>query len=330
MSAVGSDVARVGTGANSARVLVTGAAGYLGRLVVRALEAAGHRVIASDLPTGQTRAGSEHVSWHGLDVRDRAAVRRLFELERPEVVVHLAAIVNPPQGAPPTLAWDVDVRGTEHVLEAAVAVGSDKLIVTSSGAAYGYHPDNPATLSEDDALRGNAVFAYAHHKRIVEAMLAEHRERHPALKQIVLRVGTILGAETKNQITAIFERPVVLGIRGASSPFVFIWDQDVAAIIARGVAEPELAGIFNVAGDGTMSLAEIAHALGKRYVALPAGLVRGALGVLDKLGVSPYGPEQVMFLQHRPVLDNRRLREVYGFVPKPSREVFELWRVAHV
>lgn len=313
------------------RVLVTGAAGYLGQLVVRALAAAEHRVIASDIPAppGAVRAGGEHVSWHDLDVRDRAAVMALVTRERPEVIVHLAAIVNPPRGAPPTLAWDVDVRGTEHVLDAAVAAGTDKLIVTSSGAAYGYHADNPAALSEGDALRGNAVFAYAHHKRIVETMLADHRERHPALKQIVLRVGTILGARTKNQITAIFERPVVLGIRGASSPFVFVWDEDVAAIIARGVAEPELAGIFNVAGDGTLSLADIARALGKPYVALPAGLVRGALGVLEKLGLAPYGPEQVMFLQHRPVLDNTRLREIYGFSPKPSREVFELWREAH-
>ena len=51
--------------------------------------------------------------------------------------------------------------------------------------------------------------------------------RTPALEQVVFRVGTILGETTRNQITALFERPRLLAIRGAASPFVFIWDRDV-------------------------------------------------------------------------------------------------------
>jgi hypothetical protein len=42
-------------------------------------------------------------------------------------------------------------------------------------------------------LRGNAVFAYSHHKRLVEDMLAEYRTQHPARQQVVLHIGTILG-----------------------------------------------------------------------------------------------------------------------------------------
>lgn len=308
------------------RVLVTGASGYLGTLVVEALR--GQTIIATDV--GEPKPQAAGVTWHRLDVRDPEAVMALFMAERPEVIVHLAAIVTPPRGAPLTLAWDVDVQGTRNVLEAAVRAGAHKIIVTSSGAAYGYHADNPPQLREDDPLRGNEVFAYSHHKRLVEGLLAEYRGLHPELRQLVLRVGTILGARTKNQITAIFERPIVMGIAGASSPFNFVWDEDVAAIIARGARERELAGTFNVAGEGTMSLAEIAAAQRKPYVALPPGLVRGALGLLSRLGVAPYGPEQVMFLQHRPVLDNRRLVEELGYRPKPTREVFEIWRKAHV
>lgn len=309
-------------------VLVTGASGYLGALAVSALRRYGHEVVATDVgePGGTPDPG---VRERRLDVRDGRAVLALFEAERPEVVVHLAAIVNPPKGAPPTLAWDVDVQGTHHVLDAAVQAGCKKVIVTSSGAAYGYHADNPPALTEDAPLRGNAVFAYSHHKRLVEGLLAEYRARHPELAQLVLRVGTILGARTRNQITAIFERPVIMGLTGTSSPFNFVWDEDVAAIIARGAGTPELAGIFNVAGEGTMSLAEIAAAQKKPYVAVPPGVVRGALKLLSRLGVAPYGPEQVMFLQHRPVLDNRRLVETLGYHPKPTREVFEIWRRAH-
>jgi UDP-glucose 4-epimerase len=48
---------------------------------------------------------------------------------------------------------------------------------------------------------------------------------------------------------------------------------------------------------------------------LPPGLVRVALGLLHPLGLSQYGPEQVDFLRYRPVLDNRRLKEDFGYTP---------------
>ena len=51
-------------------------------------------------------------------------------------------------------------------------------------------------------MRGNEAFAYSHHKRLVEEMLADYRRDHPQLKQVVFRVGTILGETTRNQITA--------------------------------------------------------------------------------------------------------------------------------
>jgi hypothetical protein len=61
-------------------------------------------------------------------------------------------------------------------------------------------------------------------------MLAEHRERHPALKQIVLRVGTILGpSRRKTRSPRSSNDRWCSACAVASSPFVFIWDQDVVA-----------------------------------------------------------------------------------------------------
>jgi UDP-glucose 4-epimerase len=177
-------------------------------------------------------------------------------------------------------------------------------------------------------LRGNEVFAYSHHKRLVEEMLAQYRQSHPALAQVVLRIGTILGATVHNQITDLFEKPRLLAIRGADSPFVFIWDQDVVAIILRAVADGP-PGIYNVAGDGALTIHEIAHRLGKRCVQLPAWLLRSALAVLKPLGLTQYGPEQLDFLRYRPVLLNTRLKTVFGYTPRySSAEVFEIYRAA--
>ena len=312
------------------RVLVTGAAGYLGKLTVAALAERGADlglVVALDVtevPEDRRLAG---VVYARASVCD-AGLDALFREHAIDTVVHLAAIVRPPVKGGVELARKVDVEGTRNVLDACVSTGVTKLIVTTSGAAYGYHADNPAWLREDDPLRGNADLPYSHHKRLVEEMLADYRARHPSLAQLVFRPGTIVGDTVQSPVTDLFERPVVLGVAGSDSPFVFIWDADVVACLVRGVFGPE-AGIYNLAGDGALTPRQIARRLGKPYLPVPAPVLRAALAVLHALGKSPFGPEQVAFLQYRPVLSNTRLKRELGYVPqKTSSEAFELYRMA--
>jgi UDP-glucose 4-epimerase len=245
-----------------------------------------------------------------------------------DVVVHLASIVTPGKGSTRDFEYDVDVNGTRNVLEACVQHGVKRIVISSSGAAYGYHRDNAPWLTEDMPVRGNQVFAYAHHKRLVEEMLADYRQRHPALEQVVLRIGTILGPTVRNQITDLFEKPRLLAIRGSDSPFVFIWDQDVVGIILRAIAEGP-PGVFNVAGDGALTIHDIAQRLGKRCLQMPAWVLRAALRVLRPLGLTQYGPEQLDFLRYRPVLLNTRLKTEFGYTPTyTSAQVFEIYREA--
>jgi UDP-glucose 4-epimerase len=300
-------------------ILITGAAGMVGRAVAEALPAG--ETIVTDLTPG---ALPPHLHFVPLDVTgdDPDVVIGKY---RPEVVIHLASIVTPPPGMDRETAYEVDVMGTRRVLEACVKHGVRRLVVTSSGAAYGYHADNPVPLTEDAACRGNPEFPYADHKRQVEEMLAEARARHSGLEQVVLRVGTVLGAGTDNQITSLFRRKRLLAVRGSDSPFVFIWTKDLARIVERAatVGPP---GIFNVAGDGWLTVDQLAEAMGKPVLRLPPSLLRAALAVGKPLGLTRYGPEQLRFLQYRPVLDNHNLKTVFGYVPRlTSAEVFDLW-----
>ena len=264
------------------------------------------------------------IEYEAFDIRD-PAVAEVLAKHAIDTVVHLAAVVSAGKRPDRKLEHEIDVGGSRNVLEACLNAAVQKIIVTSSGAAYGYHADNPEWLTETDPIRGNEEFSYSDHKRQIEEMLAEWRDGHPGLDQLVFRPGTILGQTTHNQITDLFERPVVLGIRGAATPFVFIWDHDVVGAMRRGIFTNRT-GIFNLAGDGVMTMADIANRLDKRYVPLPASLVRGVLRALKVVRLTQYGPEQVDFLRFRPVLDNRSLKEDFGYVPeKTTREAFEMY-----
>ncbi len=312
-------------------VLVTGASGFIGHSLIEALADDPGRlehIVALDVRETPAEARRDGVIYQVGDIRDPDLEKVVVE-HGVDTIVHLAAIVSPGKGDTRDFEYSVDVGGTRNVLEASVRHGVRRVIVTSSGAAYGYYADNPEWIHEDDALRGNQTFAYSDHKRLVEEMLAEYRDAHPELEQLIFRPGTILGESVGNQITDIFHKPVIMGVAGSPTPFVFIWDRDVVACLVKGIREGR-PGIYNMAGDGAVPLAEIAQIVGKPYIAIPAWLIRGALSILNPLGLSQYGPEQVDFLRYRPVLSNDALKRDFGYTPqKTSREVFDFYWQIH-
>lgn len=302
---------RVSAGARPMRVLITGAAGYVGGLLgarlVRDVD-----VVGTDIRP-RTDLGFEVVP---LDVRDRALVE-LLRSRHITHVVHLASVLE--STGDRERDYDIDVNGTRNVLDCCIRARVGHLTVSSSGAAYGYHADNPAWITEEWPLRATRAFAYAWHKRLIEEMLATHRATHPDLRQLVLRIGTVLGATTRNQITALFARRRLLQVRGSDSPFVFVWDEDVVGAIEHGL-RGDRSGIYNLAGDGVLTIPQIAAILGRPLRVVPPVVLTGALAAGRLLGLGRYGPEQVDFLRHRPVLSNARLKAEFGFVPAKSSE----------
>jgi UDP-glucose 4-epimerase len=309
------------------RVYVTGGNGFLGSSVVAGLAAQLGSVVEL-VVSGDLRQPTRPIDGVVYETADVTQANQLLEqLQRHKIttVVHLAAIVNPGRDLTREDEYRVDVEGTRNVLDACLATGVERIVVSSSGAAYGYHADSPQWITESTPIRGNDSFSYSHHKRLVELMLEEARVWHPALEQVVFRIGTILGEKVDNQITALFEAKRLLRIAGTESPFVFAWVDDVVACMVRAATDGP-AGIFNVAGDGALSVRELAKIMGKKTLTVPAWALKAGLWAEKTVGASARGPEQAKFLQYRPVLLNTKLKQEFGYTPKyTSREAFEAW-----
>lgn len=315
------------------KVLITGAGGYIGQEMVSRLHDKSARattdtqmnnysIVALDVRETPAEKQLDGVTYKTADIRDDS-LRQLIIHEKPDVVVHLASIVS--AGGDAEFEYSVDITGTKNVLDSCVEAGVGQVIVTSSGAAYGYHADNPEWLKESHPLRGNESFAYSRHKRMVEEMLKEYKTRHPGLKQLVFRPGSVIGENVSNQITALFEKSWVMGIAGSKSSFVFIWDEDVISCFIKGIEEKK-EGVYNLAGTGALTLREIAQILKKPFIPVPAFLIKSALWLARLMRLTKLGPEHVKFLQFRPVLDNSLLKNEFGYTPqKTTKEAFELY-----
>ncbi len=319
-------------------VLVTGASGYLGKHLIHALakDPEGIKnIIAADIQEPAPEAREKNVTYLTADVRS-LEISRIIKTHSVDTIVHLATIVTPPKGSSRDLEYTVDVLGTQNVLNACIENRVEKIIVTSSGAAYGYYADNAPLLTEDDPIRGNREFPYSYHKRLVEDMLAEYRAQYPHLKQIIFRPGTILGENVSNQITNLFEKKIVLGIKGAESPFVFIWDQDVVNCIQKAITE-DTEGIYNLAGDGTLTMRQIAGILKKPYVEVSDTLlkklfllfqkIRGFQSDVKKTIPAVIGPVIMNFQMVQDMLTGLLPRSVHPLVEKLHKTQNQLGQI---
>jgi len=302
------------------KVLITGAAGDIGTRLVKILSA---NTDVDLFTTALDSLGYEANSTHKVfDVRNDDFIQWVEDI-KPEVIIHLASIIQLPESMTTEDAHDVDVKATERLLQASVKIGVKKFVVTSSGAAYGYWKDNADWLTEDMPVRGNDDYFYSSHKRQVEEIMAKYRKEYPELKQVVLRPGTVLGPNFQNPITNMFSKNIISGIAGSDSPFVIIWVDDLVEYLIES-ALTDVEGVYNVAGDGTLSLKNIAKRLNKLYLPIPPTFLRFMLSILKPLGLSQYGPEQVKFIEFRPVLSNSKIKASFKHQPgKSTAQAFE-------
>lgn len=183
------------------RVLVTGAAGFIGSTLVDRLLAEGREVVGLDNfdpfyaeeEKRRNLAGALRSGRFALvraDVRDAKELERLFADRGFEGVVHLAALAGVrPSLERPTEYADVNVVGTSALLEVAVRHGRPRVVMASSSSVYGERADGP--FREEDRV-DRPISPYAATKRAAELVAHTFHSAH-GLPVVCARIFTAYG-----------------------------------------------------------------------------------------------------------------------------------------
>ena len=305
------------------RYLITGGAGYIGSRFVSHLSGREdtERIVVADLR--EPRDHRPKTTFRMLDVRDRRAAKELVAEEKPHCLIHLAFLVKPLHDE--VAMYDVDVNGTQNLLEAAAGAGTEHVLVTSSTTAYGAFPDNPVPLTEDDPVRGAPDFSYARDKADADRLCQLWALQHPERTMTIVRPCLVFGEQMDNYILDLWlKTPFRADFGLPDPPMQFVHVDDLADALIR-LLEGRHPGAYNVAADGYVTVAEAGDMIGLRSQRVPYNLYKRLAAVLWETYVSHVPPGQLEFIVHPWVASNRKLKDATGWSPRyTSRETFEV------
>jgi UDP-glucuronate 4-epimerase len=271
------------------RVLLTGAAGFIGSHLSERLCARGDQVVGFDnFDAFYARAIKErnlaplraHTGFSLIeaDITSRADLAQAFDRTRPDVVVHLAALAGVrPSIIDPLRYGEVNVIGTSRILDACMSHGVGHLVFASSSSVYGV--DSAVPFRESDPC-GKPASPYAATKRAGEltAFVAHHLN---ALDVTCLRFFTVYGPRQRpdlaiHKFTRLIAGGHALELYGdGSTSRDYTWVDDiidglVASIDEQMRAQIPAYRIYNLGGSRTTSLIRlvelISDALGKKPI----------------------------------------------------------------
>jgi UDP-glucose 4-epimerase len=297
-------------------ILVTGAAGFWGsRVAVRLAEETGHRLLGLDLEEpAREIPGLDLIQ---ADLRN-PLLPSLLQVEAVDTVCHLALF----EAARPTPAtFDFHVQGTIHLLESCATAGVGRVILKSSTTVYGAHPDNPAFLATDRALRGSRRPGTPRDLIEIETFCTGFRHHAPDLALTILRFANIVGPEADTPFTRFLGNPWSPSLLGFDPMMQIIHEEDVVAALVHA-ATHEVPGIFNVAALKPLPLSKARALAGKPPLAVAHPLAHWGrrLARLAGLDTERYAPLGLDYLRYPWVGDLASMEGELGFVPRYGAE----------
>jgi UDP-glucose 4-epimerase len=295
------------------RVALTGAAEGLGTLLLPRLQAdpSIERVLAIDSTRPQElgpKAIFQQVDLTGHDAE--ATLREALLEERIDAVFHLAFVYGPVRD--PSFAHELEVAGSMNVMTAVSAAEVPKLIVSSTTALYGARSGHPAFLGEEAPLSGCPGSRFITDKVVVEEQLESFRSGHPHTNVVVLRFAPIIGRAVDNPLARLLRSPVVPTLLGFDPLLQLIHEDDAADALVRAL-HSDVNGVFNVVGEGVMSLSGMIREAGGMSIPLPGPVAGALLSAMNLYGGAGVPLTLLNYLHYSWVADGRRASAQLGF-----------------
>jgi nucleoside-diphosphate-sugar epimerase len=311
-------------------VAVTGPTGDIGRSLLRSLEASreiGKVVAMARRPFDPSAEGLRKTEYRQGDVLDRAAIDRL--VGDAQVVVHLAFLIIGSLEE----TQRVNLEGTRNVFEAAAGAGAKRLVYASSVAAYGFHRDNPPLLTEDLPPRGTDRHYYSAQKAALESVLTDVIAGS-ATEAYVFRPCIVAGPDAPALLENIPYIQLSDRMPGAARralellpalkpvlpdpgvPFQLVHHDDVATALRAAVLGRGKAGVYNLAGPGELTMADLAGALGWYSVPMPSFALDAAAEVVARLPFVPAEAQWIESLRTPVLMDTAKARRELRWRPR--------------
>jgi nucleoside-diphosphate-sugar epimerase len=276
-------------------VLVTGACGYKGSVLVPKLLAKGYRVKALDIQWfGNFLPAHDNLTVLKQDVRHVSEI----DLHDVDVIVHLASVANDPCGdLNPKLTWEISALATQQLADKAAREGIKHFIYASSGSVYGIKSELDVT--EDLSLE--PLSEYNKTKMVSERVLLSYK--HDMAVQIV-RPATVCGLSPRMRLDVAVNMLTVQAIKNGKIT-VFGGDQsrpnihidDITDLYVFFIENPAITGVFN-AGFENITISEIAQILAKRtgaeVITTPSNDPRSYRVNSDKLLSKGFAPKKTV------------------------------------
>ena len=293
------------------RVLVTGLGTFWGGRVAQALERDPDVDVIVGLDTKEPAVELDRTEFVRAD-ENYSILARLVKAARIDTVLHTFLVVDS-TGMSPRTVHELNVIGTMNLLAAASASGSTvrTVVVKSSSHVYGSSPEDPAWFSEDSRRSRPPATVVEASLVEVEGYIRDFADDNEHVSVSVLRFSNVLGPDIVTPFSSALELPVVPSIFGYDPRLQFVHEDDVVRSILF-VLDHDLAGVYNVAGDGVLPWSEVARMCGKRTLPLPPVGTGVAARVLKNARVCDLPPEALAVLRHGRGIDTRRLRR-HGF-----------------
>jgi GDP-4-dehydro-6-deoxy-D-mannose reductase len=246
------------------RALVTGAAGFAGCHLARALLAAGHEVVGALQPGHPMPAGPDGVRWVEMEITSSSSIAAALAEARPERVYHLAGQASVGESLRDPLAtWEVNATGTLRLAEA--LGGGVRLLFVSSAEVYGVVPAAEQPIGE--SRRPRPTNPYAASKAAAEMAVLEAAHTH-GTHTVIARSFNHTGpgqdarfalAAFAGQLAAIRagEAPPVLSVGNLQARRDYLDVRDVARAYVTLLDEGVPGGVYNVATGQAHSMAEL-------------------------------------------------------------------------